>query len=161
VVRRWNLLPSTLFLLGAILSFSPDARSQEHFSLNSIGIKMIRIEPGSFWMGNPDPEADSWDEQPIHKVAISQPFYVSETEITVEQFQQFRSEYVCAGNHWTEEDEKLWAWTHRDDGTSLWTQWWPNGEKKSESTWRDGRCEDVAKCWDRSGKLINNRRGSP
>ena len=46
---------------------------------NSVGMKMIKIEPGTFEMGNPNPEDDSWDEQPVHNVTISKPFYTSET----------------------------------------------------------------------------------
>jgi formylglycine-generating enzyme required for sulfatase activity len=34
-----------------------------------------------------------WDEQPIHKVKISQPFCISETEVTIEQFRQFKAEF--------------------------------------------------------------------
>ena len=30
---------------------------------------------------------------------------------------------------WSPGGEKLWTWEHREDGTSLWTGWWPNGEK--------------------------------
>ncbi len=48
---------------------------------------------------------------------------------------------------------KVWIWEHQDNGTSLWTQFWSNGQKKHESAWRDGRCEGVAKHWDNSGKL--------
>jgi antitoxin component YwqK of YwqJK toxin-antitoxin module len=45
-------------------------------------------------------------------------------------------------------------WEHREDGASVWTQWWPNGRKRSESTWRDGRCEGPASVWDRRGELV-------
>ena len=34
-----------------------------------------------------------YDEKPRHKVAITQPFYMSETEVTIEQFRQFQAEY--------------------------------------------------------------------
>ncbi|MHC4623229.1 MAG: SUMF1/EgtB/PvdO family nonheme iron enzyme [Planctomycetota bacterium] len=58
----------------------------------TLGIRMIRIEPGSFMMGQA--EGGNWDEQPVHKVTITQPFYISETEITVEQFRRFRSDFA-------------------------------------------------------------------
>jgi len=54
---------------------------------NSVGMKLVHIEPGTFLMGQQGKEAEcDWDEQPVHKVTISKPFYMSETEVTVEQF---------------------------------------------------------------------------
>lgn len=46
-----------------------------------------------------------------------------------------------------------WQWNHNPDGTSKWTQWWPNGAVKSESTWRDFHAEGMAKRWDASGNV--------
>jgi hypothetical protein len=43
---------------------------------NSMGMRFIRIEPGTFTMGH---DYGDWDEEPIHKVTISQPFYIQET----------------------------------------------------------------------------------
>ena len=65
--------------------------------VNSIGIKMIRIEPGSFRMGSPEGEtmlsADQWDEQPLHEVTMTQPFYMAATEVTNVQYEQFDPEH--------------------------------------------------------------------
>jgi len=74
-------------------------------------IQLVRVEPGSFEMGTSSPvpvellkgvsgasydrpssEGD-YDEVPVHKVTITKPFLISATEITVEQFRQFRSNY--------------------------------------------------------------------
>ncbi len=74
-----------LFLGSAIVALLTSNRE----STDSIGIRMIRIEPGSFTMGEASPRPDGWDEAPAHKVTISSPFLISETEITVEQFAQF------------------------------------------------------------------------
>ncbi|HUW20366.1 MAG TPA: SUMF1/EgtB/PvdO family nonheme iron enzyme [Sedimentisphaerales bacterium] len=77
---------------------------------NSISMRLIRIEPGTFMMGmestplpdeltkldnQPKPRLKNgdYDETPRHKVTISQPFYMSETEVTIEQFQRFRPDY--------------------------------------------------------------------
>jgi len=54
---------------------------------------MIKIKPGSFEMGS-TLGRDYWDEQPVHKVTISRAFYISETEVTAEQFRQFKAEFV-------------------------------------------------------------------
>ncbi|TFG47559.1 MAG: hypothetical protein E4H40_06240, partial [Candidatus Brocadiia bacterium] len=63
---------------------------------NSLGIKMILIEPGNFNMGCDTYKEDQrshWEETPVHKVTISKPFYISETEITIEQFRQFKPDF--------------------------------------------------------------------
>jgi hypothetical protein len=65
--------------------------------INSIGMKMIKIHPGEFNMGNPDPAIDSWDESPLHKVTISQSFYISETEVMLEQYRQFKKDFEGSG----------------------------------------------------------------
>lgn len=53
---------------------------------------MIRIEPGNFRMGDLTGNGE-WDEHPVHQVKISNGFWISETEVTIEQFQKFRSNY--------------------------------------------------------------------
>jgi formylglycine-generating enzyme required for sulfatase activity len=78
--------------------------SEKQF-INSAGIKLLRIEPGSFMMGNDKglpkhlaaPNADlrsgDYDESPVHKVTITKTFYISETEVTIEQYRKFKSDY--------------------------------------------------------------------
>lgn len=67
---------------------------------NSIGMQMIRIESGNFLMGQEGKENEcDWDEQPVHRVTISKPFYISETEVTLEQFQQFRPDFEGSDEH--------------------------------------------------------------
>ena len=73
---------------------------------NSIGMKLVRIEPGTFTMGQDGPQTDykmknhpgesdrpDWDEKPVHKVVISKPFHIGSTEVTVEQYRQFDPAY--------------------------------------------------------------------
>jgi formylglycine-generating enzyme required for sulfatase activity len=79
--------------------------SSEKVFTNSIDMKLIRIEAGTFRMGclNPTPpdslegpellQSGDYDEHPIHDVNISQPFHMSETEVTIEQFRKFRRDY--------------------------------------------------------------------
>ncbi len=69
---------------GAAVSQSPAAIP---------GLKMIPIEAGSFTMGSTTMD-DNWDERPAHKVTIRQPFLMSETEVTLDQFRQFRPAFV-------------------------------------------------------------------
>jgi formylglycine-generating enzyme required for sulfatase activity len=79
---------------------------------NSIGMALVRIEPGSFEMGLDSAPIDAelrkgpvgviydrpssggdYDEVPVHKVTISKPFWISASEVTIAQFQQFRPAY--------------------------------------------------------------------
>lgn len=84
----------TLILLIPVLL---TAQSSEENYVNSLGIKMIKIQPGEFEMGNPNPTIDSWDEQPVHKVKITKPFYISETEVTLEQYRNFKKDFEGTG----------------------------------------------------------------
>src|ERR1035438_3270467 len=68
---------------------------------NSIGMRMIRIEPGAFTMGASDTplpnelapkpylQFGDFDEKPAHRVRIAKPFYVGATEVTNAQYEQF------------------------------------------------------------------------
>ena len=71
--------------------------------VNSIGMKFVRIEPGSFVMGQDGPASDyalfkrpekfddaDWDEKPAHRVTITQAFYMGATEVTLGQYRQFK-----------------------------------------------------------------------
>ncbi len=75
--------------------------------VNSIGVKMIRIPAGTFRMGDLEPptryQPDQflarvhYDERPAHEVAISRDFYMSQTEITAKQYQEFQMSYENEG----------------------------------------------------------------
>ena len=56
-------------------------------------MKLIPVNPGSFLMGSPETETiltcDTWDERPVHRVRISQPLLMAETEVTNAQYEQF------------------------------------------------------------------------
>ena len=74
----------------------------EKFYTNSVGMKLVRIEPGTFTMGfgrkrlpeelitkkTQFPNGD-FDEHPTHKVSISKPFYIGIFEVTNAQYEQF------------------------------------------------------------------------
>lgn len=57
---------------------------------NSLGMKFVRIEPGSFYMGEEDGDLD---EKPVHKVNITNSFYMGTTQVTNEQYEQFDPEH--------------------------------------------------------------------
>ncbi len=89
----------------AVIWFAASLASAEPIT-NSLGMKLVRIEPGSFIMGQDGPAADykmvkhpekfddaDWDEKPAHRVMITQPFYMGATEVTVGQYRQSDPEF--------------------------------------------------------------------
>jgi formylglycine-generating enzyme required for sulfatase activity len=100
-------MASACIALG-ILFGSSEGSPADTFT-NSLSMEMIRIEAGSFRMGaitaefsmEPDDDmsknAPYWDETPVHEVTITYPFYISETEVTIEQYRRFRRDYSGTG----------------------------------------------------------------
>ncbi|MFC1601049.1 formylglycine-generating enzyme family protein [Candidatus Sumerlaeota bacterium] len=50
------------------------------------GIRMMLIKPGTFTMGSPSSEVGRGDDETQHKVTISKPFYMAQTETTHAQY---------------------------------------------------------------------------
>ena len=50
---------------------------------------------------------------------------------------------------------RVWEWNHREDGTSVWTQYWPNGKPKARSSWKEFHAEGIARRWDTNGKQVS------
>ncbi|HEX3148412.1 MAG TPA: SUMF1/EgtB/PvdO family nonheme iron enzyme [Gemmataceae bacterium] len=88
-------------LLALLLSTVPIIAADPVTVTNSLGMKLVRIPPGEFIMGNgtePPKTADEWnkrdyDEVPAHKVKITKEFYLGTTEVTNAQFEQFDAEH--------------------------------------------------------------------
>ena len=59
---------------------TPEAR-------NSIGMEFVLIESGTFEMGSPVGEAGRDDDELLHQVTISQPFYLGKYEVTQGQWE--------------------------------------------------------------------------
>ncbi len=97
--------------------------------VNSIGMALVRIAPGTFEMGvdsTPLPAAllkgppgvifdrpsdlGDYDEVPVHKVTITKSFWIGATEVTVAQYRQFRPDFrgnayyapYASGVSWTD-----------------------------------------------------------
>ncbi len=74
---------------------------------NSAGMTLVRIEPGTFLMGQDGPPLQIYslsthhgdfrnadpDEAPVREVTISHPFYMGVTEVTLGQYRQFDPGY--------------------------------------------------------------------
>ena len=106
-----NFMKQNWFWLAALAAAALIAAPPTS-NTNSIGMSLVRIEPGSFEMGVdsvPLPKsliagpngviydrpsnAGDFDETPVHKVAISHPYWMSATEVTAEQYRRFRPEF--------------------------------------------------------------------
>jgi formylglycine-generating enzyme required for sulfatase activity len=108
----FSALPVSITLLAtcAILAQERHPAKEENRPefTNSTGMKMIRIPAGKFRMGNLQSRTQykpgdflaraHYDERPAHDVTISQPFYMSETEVTARQFQEFQMSYENEGH---------------------------------------------------------------
>jgi len=99
-----------VFLLTALL-LAPLAAlhaDEQPTITNTVGMKLVRIEPGTFTMGQDGPpitgngnmathhaefRSADWDEKPAHRVNITQPFYLGVTEVTLGQFRAFEPEF--------------------------------------------------------------------
>ena len=91
---------------------------------NSLGMTMVRIEPGEFLMGSTKAQIDmllkrfpdakrEWfdDEQPQHPVKITRPFYLAAHQVTVGQFRRF----VERSGHKTDDEWRNPGFDQRED----------------------------------------------
>jgi len=53
---------------------------------NSIGMEFVLIPAGTFMMGSPDDETRRDDDERLHKVTLTKPFYLQTTEVTQRQW---------------------------------------------------------------------------
>ena len=74
--------------------------------INSIGMKFVRIQPNNFLMGSEIANLSDevivqrehlrdgdWDEQPIHEVTITKPFYIGIYQVTNAQYEKFQLQH--------------------------------------------------------------------
>jgi formylglycine-generating enzyme required for sulfatase activity len=56
---------------------------------NSVGMKLVLVPPGTFWMGSPPEEAERGaDEGPRRRVTISRPFYLGVFPVTQAEYEK-------------------------------------------------------------------------
>ena len=64
---------------------------------NSLGMKLVRVPAGSFEMGTCATIADRdhcFAERPARHVSITQPYYLSTTEVTLGEYRRFRPDFA-------------------------------------------------------------------
>jgi formylglycine-generating enzyme required for sulfatase activity/tRNA A-37 threonylcarbamoyl transferase component Bud32 len=57
--------------------------------VNSLGMKMVPIQPGQFWMGSPKGEPGRNTDESEHVIVLTKPFFIGMHEVTVGQFAAF------------------------------------------------------------------------
>src|SRR4051812_20784930 len=101
---RFSAATLAVLIMGAVIRNASAAPPPPRETTNSIGIKLVWIEPGTFVMGQDGPAADynvkahaakfddaDWDEKPAHRVKITAPFSLAVTEVTLGQYRQFKA----------------------------------------------------------------------
>ena len=101
--------PRSLLLLPFFLSVSSvfSVGQAAEPIINTIGMRLMPIKPGTFIMGQDGPQMEDYmghhrlremykdidrvdfDEKPAHPVTITQPFLIGVTEVTVAEYRQF------------------------------------------------------------------------
>jgi len=100
---------SIVLLIGVALLFSAKVNSQKSLPARvfvpETGITFVLISPGRFQMGSPENEPARSRGEQRHWRTIKEPFYISETEVTVEQFRRFvkATGYLTDAERGTEE----------------------------------------------------------
>jgi len=108
-----SILSLAATLVTAMTVYSAEMPTKKAYT-NSLGMKFVRIEPGTFKMGQlrrlpsevlPSLESGygggyfdflangDFDEKPVHKVTITRPFYMGSFEVTNFQYELFEPEH--------------------------------------------------------------------
>ena len=79
-----------ILALSVFLPCTVAEEKQDHRLIeNSVGLRMVMIRPGKFNMGAPITEVGSRiDEQPVHEVEITTPFFLGVHEVTQAEYEK-------------------------------------------------------------------------
>jgi len=59
---------------------------------------------------------------------------------------------------WAAEGSVAWSCVHDPKAGTARTEYWSNGQKKSETTWENFHAKGIARVWDPTGKLVSEKR---
>ena len=132
---------------------------------NSIGMKLKRIQPGSFRMGSENDDASAY-MKPVHKVTLTRPFYLGVYEVTQREYREvmgknasdFKGDnYPVVNVSWYAAQEfcaKLWAREGVQYRLPTEAEWEYAGRAGTTTEYYWGDQYDPAYCWthDRTGK---------
>jgi formylglycine-generating enzyme required for sulfatase activity len=88
---------------------------------NSIGMRFVLIPAGTFMMGSQEDEAGRDDDETLHEVMLTRPFYLGETEVTNAQYAMARPHHASGqvGRHRFDGDDQPACGVSWDDATSF------------------------------------------
>ena len=100
--RYEYLLPEGSIIIGISVGFrllrvevpEPLWEEETFELLGDAEMTMVRVEPGTFWMGEPDSNSD---EEPQHQVTISKAFWLGKHEVTQDQWYEVMRTMPWAG----------------------------------------------------------------
>lgn len=90
--RRHSVITGISFALVCVylpVLASPMRELPRHIT-NSLGMVLVLIIPGDFMMGSPETEKGHWKAEKQHRVKLTKPFYIQNTEVAVGQFWKFK-----------------------------------------------------------------------
>ena len=82
-IGRLSLIAMTLICIGSISALGQSPKAGE-IRKNAIGVEFVWIPPGEFMMGSKTGETY---QKPVHRVAISQGFWMGKYEVTQSQYE--------------------------------------------------------------------------
>ena len=135
------LKPALSILILVVLSFTLSANRPslnqaqtnlpERIVHKESGITLILIQAGRFQMGSPENEPERGRGEKQHWRVIKEPFYIGETEVTVEQFRRF----VKATNYLTDAERGVEEGGHTKGAFAT----VPEGDREwhAEASWKN------------------------
>jgi formylglycine-generating enzyme required for sulfatase activity len=113
VAASGTVTMSTDHTLTVGITDSTATYSNGVLTVNGIRYEMTLVPAGEFQMGSDSPEAAP-DEQPVHTVLISKPFWLGKTEVTQALWQAVMgsnpSKFKIGDNYPVEETRWEWCW---------------------------------------------------
>ncbi len=61
-------------------------KSSPNAFVNSLGIKMVYVEPGTFEMGSPEDEEGRKEDETLHRVTLTKGYFIAATHVTQDQW---------------------------------------------------------------------------
>ncbi len=113
-IPMMNKLPISAVAITVLMMFAQPVVGDSGFE-NQWGMKFVTIPAGEFMMGlqqrnaalkeNPKAKTDDLlDEMPRHRVVISKPFYMAQTEVTQHQWLTIMQNRPGPDTHWNRDD---------------------------------------------------------
>ncbi|NBO92156.1 MAG: formylglycine-generating enzyme family protein [Planctomycetia bacterium] len=94
-----------MVLAVSVLALQDEKRTKQpklgEVATNGLGMRLVYVAAGKFWMGSPPTEAGREIQETRHEVELTKDFYLGVHEVTVGQFRQF----VCETKYQTEAEK--------------------------------------------------------